>query len=644
MNLTARQSSTVSSTAPAASAAERPRHWGALPVALPVAPPGTGAGATPADAAWDIRLWAPGHAAPELLLGERRQTMRALGAGLYSALVTAPEGTAYAFDLGQGPRPDPAARAQAGDVHGRSRLVRTAFDWPATEAAWRGRPWTEAAILEIHVGLFTPEGTFAAAAARMPEIAALGITAIEVMPIGQFTGTRGWGYDGVLPFAPHPAYGTPADFAALVAAAHAAGIAVILDVVYNHFGPDGAYLHEIAPDFFDEGRHTPWGAGIAFGRAPVRDFVLSNVAMWVGDYHVDGLRIDAAHQIVDATDPHILDEIAATARAAGAGREIWTILEDERNLADPVDPVTGAHDAQWNDDYHHALHCLLTGEDEGYYAPFAADPMADLVLALAEGQVDQGQPRPAGAEPRGEPSAHLPPEAFVIANQTHDQVGNRARGDRLIALAGDEAARVAHALLLLSPYIPMLFMGEEAGETAPFCFFADFPEPLASATRKGRQAEFARFKGFGAEVPDPIAPATFEMSRPYRGDPGRQADWRALTARLLAARARAVVPLVASGRAGPAQVRATGPASLEARWPFVAGTLVIRARLGVAASSETAPEPEPGPELEPGATCLFTIGRPGANPDPGGADDADAVAHAFDCHVLPSPMPAGAPS
>ncbi|MBE3636811.1 malto-oligosyltrehalose trehalohydrolase [Mangrovicoccus sp. HB182678] len=554
-----------------------------MPDPVPQAAPLRSWGVHPAGAGrWQAALWAPGRSTCDIVVAGRRHRMDAGGDGVFRAEFEAEDGAEYGFDLGEGLRPDPAARAQAGDVHGPSRLVADRFDWPASEAEWQGRPWSEAVILEIHVGLFTPEGTFRAAIARLPGLAAMGVTAIEIMPVAQFSGGRGWGYDGVLPFAPHNAYGTPGDLKALVAAAHAEGIAVILDVVYNHFGPDGAYLHEIAPEFFDPGRATPWGAGIDYSRPAVREFFLSNVAMWIGEYRFDGLRIDAAHQIRDAGRPAMLEEIARTARAAGAGRAIWLVLEDERNLAGPVAPGAGLYDAQWNDDFHHALHCLLTGEDESYYAPFAVDPMADLVRALGEGQVDQGQPRPPMTEPRGEPSGHLPPLCFVNSCQTHDQVGNRARGERLIALAGEAAARTCHALLLLSPFVPMLFMGEEAGEEAPFCFFADFPEPMAEATRKGRQKEFERFAGFRGQVPDPISPATFEMSRPYRGDPGRIADWNALTARLLAYRASRIVPLLAE--AGPvaqaARITPLGPRALEAQWRFPGGCLAIRLSLG----------------------------------------------------------------
>lgn len=538
---------------------------------------------------WQANLWAPEVPNVSLLLDGQAIAMDAGRDGTHRLAFSAPPGTAYGFDLGSGLRPDPASRCQAQGVHGPSVLVDPAYIWPESEACWTARPWAEAAILEIHIGLFTPEGTFAAAATRLHGLADLGITAVELMPVAQFSGHHGWGYDGVLPFAPHAAYGTPQDMKAFVAAAHAVGIAVILDVVYNHFGPDGAYMHQIAPGFFDPDRNTPWGAGIDYTRPAVRDFFLSNVEMWVADFHIDGLRIDAAHQIKDSSTPEMLCEIASTARAAAGDRTIWLVLEDERNLTWPMEPETQQYDAQWNDDYHHALHCLLTGEDESYYAPFAVDPMADLLLALRDGQVDQGQQRPAGATPRGARSAHLPVTAFVNSNQTHDQVGNRARGERLISLVGDEAAWIIHALLLTAPFVPMLFMGEEVGETAPFCFFADLPEPLASATRKGRQAEFARFSSFSGQVPDPIARETFEASRPYLGPAARQTEWRDWTARLLHLRQGRILPLIRSGRTSPTEAKATGPRSLDAIWHFGAGSLQIRANLGTAPLTGVAP-------------------------------------------------------
>lgn len=571
---------------------------------------------------WQAALWAPEAGRVTLGLGVPATpiAMTRDASGTHRARFRAEAGTAYAFDLGRGPRPDPAARQQVAGVHGPSRLVDpAAFAWPATEAAWQGRPWDEAVILEIHIGLFTPEGTFAAAARRLPELAALGITGVELMPLGQFPGNRGWGYDGVLPFAPQPDYGTPDALRAFIAAAHAQGIAVMIDVVLNHFGPDGAWLHEIAPGFFDPDRHTPWGAGIDFSQPAVRAFLLENTRMWIADYHADGLRIDAAHQIVDRGDPHMLDEIARTARAAAPGRTLWLVTEDERNIDRHVTPGGALHDAQWNDDYHHALHCLLTGEDESYYAPFAVDPLGDLVLALTEGQVDQGQPRP-GAPPRGAPSAHLPFQAFVNANQTHDQVGNRARGERLIALAGEEAARTAHALLLLLPFVPMLFMGEEAGEAAPFQFFVGFEGELAEATRRGRQAEFAKFRSFGGAVPDPADRATFEASRPYVGAAPRAEDWRALTRQLLSLRRSMILPLLRSGPALRPEVSRAGAAGIVARYRWPGGGYEIRAALGQPLPAAVAPPP-------PAVAASFALG------------DIYRDAFALALHPLPAASP-----
>ncbi|WP_349294800.1 malto-oligosyltrehalose trehalohydrolase (plasmid) [Thioclava sp. 'Guangxiensis'] len=564
----------MSTRPPEMQAEPRAGHsWGVRPVGV----------AQDGDLCWSAALWAPEVATADLVVDGARHPMTKGADGVHRASVSAKAGRPYGFDVGQGLRPDPAARAQMGDVHGPSRLSDPQYDWPESESHWAGRPFEEAVILELHIGLFTPQGTFRAAIDRLPELAAMGITAIEIMPVAQFSGVRGWGYDGVLPFAPHNAYGPPEDLKALVAQAHRLGLAVILDVVYNHFGPDGAYLHELAPAFFDPDRSTPWGAGINYSQPAVRAFFLENVAMWIGEFHLDGLRIDAAHQIKDHFSPTMLEEIAATARACAPDRGLWLILEDERNLAAPYRPE-GPFDAQWNDDYHHALHCLLTGEDESYYAPFAHAPLDDLVTALGEGQVDQGQPRPADAPARGVSSGHLPPRAFVVSNQTHDQVGNRGHGERLISLVGDEAARVAHGLLLVLPFTPMLFMGEEAGETAPFCFFADFPEPMAEATRKGRQKEFERFASFSGKVPDPISADTFRMSRPYQGPALRQKEWGNLTGEFLAYRHAQIVPLLkASGDraiAEMAQITAIGPKALHARWALQGGVLELAVRFG----------------------------------------------------------------
>ena len=533
------------------------QHWGAL------------AGD---DGTWSVALWAPAARAVGVVLDGVTVPLTRCADGTFRGDVTAQEGTPYVFDVDGTRLPDPAARRQQGDVHGPSLLCA-----PPRVPDWPGRDWRETVISEIHIGTFTRDGTFAAAARRLPDLAAAGITAVEVMPIAQFAGARGWGYDGVLPYAVHPAYGTPQDFADFVAAAHDLDLSVILDVVYNHFGPEGAYIGGVCPDFFDATRQTPWGAAIDFSQGPVREFFIRNAIMWVRDFGVDGLRIDAVHQLQDATDPEFLEELARRLRALHLGRPLHLVAEDERNL--PHHRDAALTDAQWNDDYHHALHCLLTGEDEGYYAPFAVDPIADLATALTDGHVAQGSPRNAHADARGAPSAHLPPEAFVNANQTHDQIGNRALGERLITLTSPAAMHVAHALLLTSPYIPMLFQGEEIGARTPFPFFCDFDGDLADAVRRGRLAEFSAFSGFDGALPDPLDPATFAAARPYDAPPDDADDWRALTARLLAWRAAHVVPLLCSGQTS-AKVQVLGDKALRATWHFKAGTLHSLVQLG----------------------------------------------------------------
>jgi len=527
------------------------------------------------ESVWSVALWAPGA---DRVAVETRQGESGLARdehGVHRGTVVAKPGGAYWFRVDGHPSPDPAARAQERDVHGWS-----VFTAPARVPRWTGRPWHDAVILEIHVGTFTTEGTLDAAATRLPALADTGITAVELMPLAQFSGTRGWGYDGVLPYAVHPDYGGPDALARFVAAAHEAGLMVLLDVVYNHFGPDGAYLHGITPKFFDEERHTPWGAAIDFTKPQVRGFFIDNALMWLEEFGIDGLRLDAVHELHDPSDPPFVAELCATIRARDFGRPIHIVAEDDRNLPDlrQASLLT----AQWNDDYHHSVHCLLTGESAGYYASFAVDPMADLVTALARGHVEEGQPRPGRKTPRGAPSGHLPLTAFVNANQTHDQIGNRAQGERLIALAGPDAVRIAHALLLCAPAIPMLFMGEEIGARAPFQFFADFEGDLAQTVREGRAAEFAAFESFAGEVPDPLAPETFAASRPYDVPPPDAARWHRLTCEMLQFRRDRVMPLLASGRAGPALVTQTGPRSLHGIWPFHAGRLEIRANLGEA--------------------------------------------------------------
>jgi malto-oligosyltrehalose trehalohydrolase len=499
------------------------------------------------------------------------------GEGWFRAEAPGEAGTEYAFVLPDGSAvPDPGARRQAGDVHGPSLLTA-----PRTPKPWPGRPWEEAVIYELHVGTFTEGGTFRAAMAELDRLAALGITAIELMPLAQFGGDRGWGYDGVLPYCPHNVYGAPDDLAALIDAAHERGLMVLLDAVYNHFGPDGNYVPAYAPDFFDEDRHTPWGAGIDYTRSPVRRFFIENALYWIGEFGFDGLRLDAIDQIVDPSDPELLIELAREVRARFPDRLVHLTTEDNRNVTHLHERGEGGdvplHTAEWNDDVHNAAHVLATGETEDYYRPFADDPLRHLGRALAEGFAFQGE----GG--RGEPSAHLPPAAFVDFLQNHDQTGNRALGERLVTLTDAETLAALTAILALSPHVPLFFMGEEYGETRPFLFFAHFGDDLDDAVRAGRRAEFAGFSDFtGKEVPDPIAEGTFRASMldPSRRDSPEGRRHAARLAHLLDLRRRHIVPLLkrAGGHAGTCLEAGEGRLAVD--WRLGGTRLSLRARFG----------------------------------------------------------------
>jgi maltooligosyltrehalose trehalohydrolase len=513
--------------------------------------------------------------------------MSPAGGGWFSAEAEAAPGTRYRLRISDDLAvPDPASRAQAGDVHGWSLLVDPdGYRW---RNEWRGRPWEEAVVYELHAGLF---GGFNGVADQLPELAELGVTAIELMPVAAFSGTRNWGYDGVLPYAPASPYGTPEEFKALVDRAHGLGLMVLLDVVYNHFGPDGNYLHSYAADFFHPEIHTPWGAAIAFDREPVRRFFIDNARMWLEEYRLDGLRFDAVHAIGDES---FLDEMAAELRAATQGREVHLVLENEANDADRLER---GYDAQWNDDFHNIAHVMLTGETEGYYEAFAKRPAEKLARCLAEGFAYQGE------NGRGSPSGHLRTTAFVPFLQNHDQVGNRAMGERLIRLTAKERLRAATALLLLMPQVPLLFMGEEAGSKSAFLFFTDFHNELADAVREGRRKEFAKFRAFAdaearARIPDPNDPATFERSR---REPGPDvAEWRTFYRELLALRRNKIVPRLKGARGEGAEV--LSDSAVLARWLMGDGSrLTIFVDLGVY------PRPHNGP-----GTPIFAVSGFGA--------------------------------
>jgi maltooligosyltrehalose trehalohydrolase len=502
-----------------------------------------------------FRLWAPAASRVELVLesppGPAHVQPLEMSRDGWGELVTAQAhaGSRYRFRLnGETPVCDPASRCNPRGVHGPSEVVDPeAFDW--TDEGWRAPPWRESVIYELHVGTFTPEGCFADVARRLEHLRRLGVTAIELMPIAEFPGSRGWGYDGVLPYAPASAYGSPEELKALVCAAHAHGIAVMLDVVYNHFGPEGNFLHLYAPQFFTARHATPWGAALDFeaaGNRPVRDFFIHNALYWLEEYHLDGLRLDAVHAIFDTSEPQILTEIARAARL-GPGRErtVYLVLEnlanEARRLGSPG--AQGTFDAQWNDDSHHCLHVLLTGESDSYYQDYQERPHRLLCRSLAEGFAFQGESSRHLGRPRGERSAHLPPSAFINFLQNHDQVGNRARGERLAQLAPIEALRAAAAVLLLAPSPPMLFMGEEWAAAEPFPYFCDFEPELAAKVRAGRRQEFAHFEG---GMPDPGDPAIFASAHLQWTRLAEPAHARMFDhyRRLLAIRRRDIVPLL----------------------------------------------------------------------------------------------------
>jgi malto-oligosyltrehalose trehalohydrolase len=504
-----------------------------------------------------FRLWAPGVESLALRLDGRDAEMGRSEDGWFEVLATGVAPNAeYAFVLPDGRAvPDPASRAQAGDVHGPSLVVDpTAYRW--AETGWTGRPWEEAVIYELHVGTFTEAGTFAAAAEKLGHLATLGVTAVEIMPVAQFSGDRGWGYDGVLPYAPHRAYGGPDGFKAFVDAAHRHGLMVLLDVVYNHFGPDGNYISLYAPGFFHPEEHTPWGAAIAYEADPVRRFFIENALYWIEEYHLDGLRLDAVDHVAD----DLLLEIGRRVRAEFPGRHVHLTTEDNRNVtflhARGEDGAITGYSGEWNDDLHSIAHVIATGESDAYFGDFVEDSRGKLARALAQGFAYQGEVSPQWGRPRGEPSAHLPPTAFVDFLQNHDQVGNRALGERLGELADPDMLRVLTAMLLLSPHIPLLFMGEEFAEDRPFLFFTDFHGDLARAVTEGRRREFQKFAAFqGGEgtraVPDPNDPATFAASKLEwsKAGLGRGRIWLDYVRSLIALRRSTLVPALAG--AGP---------------------------------------------------------------------------------------------
>lgn len=560
-------------------------------------------GAVPLDSGVTrFRLWAPSAPAGLALEVEGHPpiALRPDADGYAQADVDCPPGARYRYRLDEDTAvPDPASRLQDGDAHGDSIVVAPdAYPWRHPD--WTGRPWEEAVLYEVHAGL---AGGYAGLLARLPGLAAMGVTMLELMPIADFPGTRNWGYDGVLPYAPDTAYGTPEDLKRLIDGAHGLGMGVMLDVVYNHFGPDGNYLPRYAAPFFRADIDTPWGDAVDFRQPAVSRFFKENALYWLSEYRFDGLRLDAVHAIAGHEWLH---ELAQHVRQGVApGRNVHLVVENDDNRASLLQ---GDFDAQWNDDAHHVLHHLLTGETRGYYADYRDAPAQALARCLAEGWLYQGQPSLyRGGKARGEPSAALPPTAFVLFLQNHDQTGNRAFGERLASLVDSrQRLRAAVALQLLAPQIPLIFMGEEFGARAPFLYFTSHTDPaLAQAVREGRQREFSAFPEFAGDAPaarlaDPNHPDTYRASNPWTGsvDAG---GWAQHYAALLDLRARLIAPRLAGATSLGAS--ALGERSVFARWELAAGArLTVYANLGPA--PEHVPEPlRPGPDLY--STLLF---------------------------------------
>ena len=569
-----------------------------------------------------FRLWAPTAKMVEVdIEGRGRSQMSADSEGWFETELPCGGGTAYRYVAmtqfeGEVRVPDPASRAQRGDIDGASLVLdHNAYSWKNND--WRGRPWHETVLYELHAGLL---GGFDGVREKLPELAALGITAVELMPVAEFPSNRNWGYDGVLPYAPEASYGSPDQLKALIDAAHGLGMMVFLDVVYNHFGPDGNYLNSYALPFFRDDLHTPWGKAIDFRRREVRDFFAENALYWLREYRFDGLRLDAVHAI---TEEDWLPEMARRVRARIAAeqpdRHIHLVLENDHNravLLHDGSTLEDRFDAQWNDDWHHVMHVLLTGEQAGYYEDFAHEPAAKLARSLIQGFIYQGDPSPVrDGQPRGESSGHLPQTAFVNFLQNHDQIGNRAFGERLTALANPHALRVAQALLLLTPHIPLLFMGEEAGARQPFLYFTKhLDDSLADAVREGRRKEFARFPEFADEaarvrIPDPNEESTYQACRwdgPQASSDMPEPDgfsWREWTGALLRLRRAQITPRLPGCSALDAC--AIGVAAVCARWRMGDGaTLGVVVNLGespVAAALDSVMAPA-------GADVLFDSG------------------------------------
>ena len=545
-----------------------------------------------------FRLWAPAAETVQLCLqGLAPQTDIAMARedngwfGVVTGL--AASDTCYQFRINDELLvPDPASRFQPQDVSGPSQVIDPAT-WQWQDTDWCGRSWEDAIIYELHVGSFTPEGTFRAIIGKLDYLVDLGITAIELMPVADFPGKRNWGYDGVLLFAPDSQYGRPDDLKALIQAAHLKGLMVFLDVVYNHFGPEGNYLYRYAPAFFTHHHHTPWGDAVNFDDAQshsVRQFFIHNALYWLEEYRFDGLRFDSAHAIYDDSTPHVLTDISqAVQHGPGHDRYIHLVLENDDNAAHYLERLPDgrpqAYVAQWNDDIHHALHVLITAETDGYYADYAEHPLDHLGRCLTQGFSYQGKASPyRDGKQRGERSAHLPPTAFVAFLQNHDQVGNRAFAERIHQLADARAVRAASEIVLLGPSPPLLFMGQEWQASTPFPYFCDFEAELNRQVEAGRKKEFAKFIAFNnmdshANIPSPVSEETFQRAKLNWGEitqTGHE-QWRAFHRALLHLRQREITPRLFNLLNANARYELIAEHCLKVCWTLGDGSLLLLA-------------------------------------------------------------------